>query len=188
MLDESGVPINGSCVPGFERVRDAFESNFAGGDEGGAAVAVLVEGDLVVNLWGGFADAAGFRPWRKDTLTSIYSGTKGLTSTCIHMLTDRGELDLVTHQRRRRPVAPIGSNELRQEPVNLPPRQIGLGQHGRDLLEVAIAGKGAFRRFKDVLVRAPAERERWFRFRDERVDGRIREWLADNDIEIVGSE
>ena len=64
MLDASGVPVNGSCAPGFERVRDAFTSNFTDGDDVGAAVAVWVEGDLVVNLWGGFADAAGLRPWR----------------------------------------------------------------------------------------------------------------------------
>jgi CubicO group peptidase (beta-lactamase class C family) len=94
LLDESEVPINGLCAPGFERVRDAFESNFTDGDDVGAAGAVWVEGDLVVNLWGGFADAAGQRPWREDTLASIYSGTKGLTSTCIHLLADRGELDL----------------------------------------------------------------------------------------------
>lgn len=94
MPDESEVPINGSCAPGFERVCDAFTSNFADRAEVGAAVAVWVEGDLVVNLWGGFADAAGRRPWREDTLASIYSGSKGLTSTCVHLLADRGELDL----------------------------------------------------------------------------------------------
>jgi CubicO group peptidase (beta-lactamase class C family) len=94
LLEESGVPINGSCAPGFERVRDAFESNFTHRDDIGAAVAVWVEGDLVVNLWGGYADAAGVRPWHEDTLASIYSGSKGLTSTCVHLLADRGELDL----------------------------------------------------------------------------------------------
>jgi CubicO group peptidase (beta-lactamase class C family) len=94
LLDASGVPVNGSCAAGFERVRDAFTSNFTDGDDVGAAVAVWVEGDLVVNLWGGFADAAGLRPWRRDTLTSVYSGSKGLTSTCVHLLADRGQVDL----------------------------------------------------------------------------------------------
>ena len=94
MHDACGVPIDGSCAPDFERVRDAFESNFTARDDVGAAVAVWVDGDLVVNLWGGFADAAGLRPWREDTLASIYSGSKGLTSTCVHLLADRGELDL----------------------------------------------------------------------------------------------
>ena len=50
MPDDSGVPINGSCARGFERVRDAFESNFTDRDDIGAAVAVWVEGDLIVNL------------------------------------------------------------------------------------------------------------------------------------------
>jgi len=62
--------------------------------EAGAAVAVWVDGDLVVNLWGGSADAAGTRPWRENTLTTVLSGTKGMTSTCVHQLADRGELDL----------------------------------------------------------------------------------------------
>src|SRR5207237_8476569 len=53
----------------------------------------------------------------------------------------------------------------------------------RELLEVAIAGKGAFSRFKDVLARVPDERERWFVFQQERVFGRIRDWLAANAIE-----
>ena len=55
----------------------------------------------------------------------------------------------------------------------------------RDLLDVAIAGKGAFRRFKDVLGGAPEERQRWFRFQEERVYSRIRAWLAANDIETA---
>ena len=50
MPDDSGVPINGSCARGFERVRDAFKSNFTDRDDIGAAVAVWVEGDLIVNL------------------------------------------------------------------------------------------------------------------------------------------
>jgi Uncharacterised protein family (UPF0158) len=53
----------------------------------------------------------------------------------------------------------------------------------RDLLSIALAGKGPFRRFKDVLVRSPEERQRWFRFQEARLDARIREWLAENDIE-----
>ena len=88
------VAVAGVCVPDFDRVRDAFEQNFSLRGDVGAAVAVWVDGDLVVNLWGGTADAAGLRPWQADTLASIYSGSKGLTSTCIHLLADRGEIDL----------------------------------------------------------------------------------------------
>ena len=87
-------PVSGTCVPRFESVRRAFEANFAGGIEVGAAVAVWVDGELVVNLWGGHSDSRRRRPWREDTLASIFSGSKGLTSTCLHLLADRGEIDL----------------------------------------------------------------------------------------------
>jgi hypothetical protein len=57
----------------------------------------------------------------------------------------------------------------------------------RDRLEIALRGRGVFRRFKDVLAGAPGERERWFRFRDERVREAMREWLEDHDIEPTTS-
>lgn len=88
------VDIHGSCASRFERVRDAFERNFAVRHEIGAAVAAWVDGELVVNLWAGTADAAGTRPWQVDTMATVLSGTKGLTSTCVHQLAERGELDL----------------------------------------------------------------------------------------------
>ncbi|KQH79325.1 esterase [Mycobacterium gordonae] len=94
MSDLKSAIIHGSCASDFVGVRDAFERNFTLRQEAGAAVAVWVDGNLVVNLWGGHADAAGRRPWREDTLTTVLSGTKGLTSTCVHQLADRGELDL----------------------------------------------------------------------------------------------
>ena len=108
--------VSGSCAPGFERVRDAFEGNFTDRDEVGAAVAVWVEGDLVVNLWGGYADAGGPRPWRENTLASIFSGSKGLTSTCVHLLADRGELDL------QAPVAGTGPSSARRASTTSPSR------------------------------------------------------------------
>jgi CubicO group peptidase (beta-lactamase class C family) len=90
----SEVTIGGSCAPEFSNVRSAFARNFTERDEVGAAVAVWVEGELVVNLWGGWSDAAHTTPWRENTLASVFSGTKGLTSTCVHLLADRGEIDL----------------------------------------------------------------------------------------------
>jgi hypothetical protein len=52
-----------------------------------------------------------------------------------------------------------------------------------ELLEVAINGKGAFRRFKDVLAGFPEEREEWFRFKDDRLMERALEWLEDIGVE-----
>jgi len=88
------VNIHGSCASRFEKVHGAFEQNFVQGKEVGAAVAAWVDGELVVNLWAGSADAAGTRPWQVDTVATVLSGTKGLTSTCVHQLVERGELDL----------------------------------------------------------------------------------------------
>jgi CubicO group peptidase (beta-lactamase class C family) len=92
--DRPRVTISGTCAPNFERVRDAFVANFQERNEVGAAVAVWVDGQLTVNLWGGTAKATTKNPWHEDTLASIFSGSKALTSTCIHLLADRGELDL----------------------------------------------------------------------------------------------
>jgi hypothetical protein len=58
-------------------------------------------------------------------------------------------------------------------------------EHLAELLEVAINGKGAFRRFKDVLARYSEERERWFRFKDERMEQRALEWLEDIGVSPV---
>ena len=58
-------------------------------------------------------------------------------------------------------------------------------EHLADLLEVAINGRGAFRRFKDVLLRYPEERERWFQFKDERMQERALEWLDDIGVKLA---
>jgi CubicO group peptidase (beta-lactamase class C family) len=72
-VNTSEVPIAGFCVPEFEAVREQFERNFADRGEMGAAVATWVDGELVVNLWGGWQDAACERPWQQDTLASVFS-------------------------------------------------------------------------------------------------------------------
>jgi len=58
-------------------------------------------------------------------------------------------------------------------------------EHLAELLKVAIDGKGAFRRFNDVLARHPEEREKWFRFKDERIEQRALEWLADIGVSLA---
>ena len=61
-------PIEGYCDPSLARVRTAFEDNFALRGEVGAAVCIYQDGCKIVDLWGGFADAASQKPWRSDTL------------------------------------------------------------------------------------------------------------------------
>lgn len=87
-------PIQGECAAGFEAVREAFEQNFALEDEMGAAVSVVVDGCTVVDLWGGWKDRHGTRPWERDTIVCMMSVAKAVSATCLHMLVDRGQVDL----------------------------------------------------------------------------------------------
>jgi CubicO group peptidase (beta-lactamase class C family) len=75
-------------------VREAFADNFATRGEVGAAVCVYVRGTPVVDLWGGYANAARTQPWDQDTIVSVASTTKGMVALCTHMLGERGLLDL----------------------------------------------------------------------------------------------
>jgi CubicO group peptidase (beta-lactamase class C family) len=86
--------VHGWCDPGFEALADAFAANFADHGEVGAAVCVYHHGRPVVDLWGGLADRDLARPWQQDTLQLVFSTTKGLAATCIHLLAERGHLDL----------------------------------------------------------------------------------------------
>jgi len=88
----SSVKIEGFVAAGFERVRAAFAENFSAGREVGASFALVRDGELVVELWGGFKDRARTKPWTRDTLINVYSTTKGLAATCIAHLVERGTL------------------------------------------------------------------------------------------------
>jgi CubicO group peptidase (beta-lactamase class C family) len=88
------VEIGGFVEPGLETVAEEFERNFAERGERGAAIAVVRDGELVVDLWGGVADSATGRRWRADTMQIVFSGTKGLTAVCMALLLERGLLEL----------------------------------------------------------------------------------------------
>ncbi len=90
----SRFPISGTVAPRFARVRAVFESNLEKRREVGAALHVTMDGESVVDLWGGAADAASTRPWQPDTLANVWSTTKGWLALAMHMLVDRGLLDL----------------------------------------------------------------------------------------------
>lgn len=85
--------VSGGCAPRFARVREEFERNFAERGEVGASVCVMVDGEPVVDLWGGVADRDG-RAWAEDTVSVVFSTTKGVTALCAHILASRGKLDL----------------------------------------------------------------------------------------------
>ena len=84
----------GTCRPGFERVAEVFEKNLKEKGEIGASVCLTVGGETVVDLWGGLADAKTSAPWTRDTVSIVFSCTKGATALCAHVLASRGALDL----------------------------------------------------------------------------------------------
>ncbi len=90
----STVELHGACEPRFGAVRDAFAANWTEHDEVGASLCVIVGGEVVVDLWGGFADEARARAWEPDTITNVYSSTKGIAAAAAAMLVDRGQLDV----------------------------------------------------------------------------------------------
>ena len=86
--------ISGLCKPGYEQLLEAFRHNFAEFDEVGASLCLNVQGETVVELWGGHTAEDRKTPWQEDTLSIVFSCTKAATALCAHLLIDRGELDL----------------------------------------------------------------------------------------------
>src|SRR6185369_5553406 len=87
------VPIHGFTHDAYSAVRDVFVGNFTSGGDVGASFCATVNGEVVVDLWGGYADAARTRPWVKDTIINVYSTTKTMTALTALLIADRGLLD-----------------------------------------------------------------------------------------------
>ena len=88
------VQIQGICDPRFVRVLEAFERNLETGEDIGSSAAVYIDGEPVVDIWGGYIDAARTRPWERDTIVNNFSTTKTMTALCALVILDRGELDV----------------------------------------------------------------------------------------------
>ncbi|MFF5159934.1 serine hydrolase domain-containing protein [Streptomyces sp. NPDC000348] len=93
------VTVEGTSTARFAPVRAALAAHIESGEELGASIAVDVDGVMEVDIWGGHADEARTVPWQHDTLVSLWSVTKTLSSLAALVLVDRGALDL------HRPVA-----------------------------------------------------------------------------------
>jgi CubicO group peptidase (beta-lactamase class C family) len=85
---------DGWCDSRFTGVQDVFAAAFAAGDELGAAVCVYVDGECVVDLWGGVADERTGRPWQRDTACVTFSCTKALTATAALLVAERRRIPL----------------------------------------------------------------------------------------------
>lgn len=86
--------VQGTVDPRFEAMREVLQRNLDSGADLGASVAVVLEGEPVVDLWGGWADPERTRPWERDTITNVWSSTKTMIALSALVLVDRGELDV----------------------------------------------------------------------------------------------
>jgi CubicO group peptidase (beta-lactamase class C family) len=85
--------VNGHCDSRFAKVADALADEIAKGEELGASIAVDIDGELVVDIWGGHADRAKTVPWERDTIVNFFSCTKTLTALAALIAIDRGAID-----------------------------------------------------------------------------------------------
>ena len=88
------IEIKGLCKPQFKAVKEAFTRNFEEDMEVGASFAVMINGEYVIDIWGGYKDKEKTQPWEKNTICNVYSTTKVPTVLCTMMCVDRGLLDL----------------------------------------------------------------------------------------------
>jgi CubicO group peptidase (beta-lactamase class C family) len=86
--------VHGSCDTRFNSIREALEANVESGEELGASIAVNLDGQTVVDLWGGWRDEARTQPWDQDTIVNVWSTTKTVTSLAVLMLASRGQVDV----------------------------------------------------------------------------------------------
>jgi CubicO group peptidase (beta-lactamase class C family) len=88
------VDVRGECDERLSNVRDEFVRNFAERGDLGAAFAVTIDGQPVIDLWGGYLDEARTRPWQRDSIVNVWSIGKAMTAVCTLQLVEQGRLDL----------------------------------------------------------------------------------------------
>lgn len=151
---QTTVNIEGKCDPQFRGVEDAFRQNFDAYHEVGAAVSIVVDGETVVDLWGGHMDAARTRLWERDTIVNVWSTTKGIVATCAHRLIDQGLLDLDA------PVAKYWPEFAQAGKKSIPVRYLLSHQAGLPAIREPLPLGSAFN--WHVMVEALAKEKPWW--------------------------
>src|SRR5262245_40588118 len=93
-MSEPAASVVGYCLPRFEPLRQLFSELIESGRDLGASLAVTVDDEFALDLWGGWADEARTRRWRRDTITNVFSTTKTMIALAALVLVERGQLDL----------------------------------------------------------------------------------------------
>ena len=86
--------VQGICPEKFAGVSDAFAANLSSGADVGASFTAMLDGEVLVDIWGGHVDEAKTTPWEQNTIINVWSTTKTMTFLCALMLADNGQLDL----------------------------------------------------------------------------------------------
>src|SRR5919112_43509 len=94
------VEVQGTIAVPYSRVWDVFAGVLDEQPGTGASFAVWHDGEWVVDIWGGWADATHTRPWTQDTLVMPYSVTKPFSALCVLTLVGRGLVDLDAPMQR----------------------------------------------------------------------------------------
>jgi len=92
-VSETTIELNGFCDEKFSQVRDVLAESIGKGEDLGASVAVFVNGEAVIDLWGGHIDGGMTQAWQENTIINVYSTTKTMSFLCALILADRGQLD-----------------------------------------------------------------------------------------------
>ncbi len=93
-MSDHPTPLGGTCSARFGPLRELFAAKLESGEDLGASLAVNIDGEVLVDLWGGWADEARTVPWAENTITNVFSTTKTMTALAALVLVDRGQLDL----------------------------------------------------------------------------------------------
>ncbi len=93
-MSDHPTALGGTCSARFDPLRELFAAKLESGEDLGASLVVNIDGEVVVDLWGGWADEARTVPWAENTITNVFSTTKTMTSLAALVLVDRSELDL----------------------------------------------------------------------------------------------
>jgi CubicO group peptidase (beta-lactamase class C family) len=155
MADKHQSLINGICEARFRKVREEFTENFETRHERGGAVAVWHNGQLVVDLWGGWSDLARTVCWSRDTILNVFSVSKAFCAIAIMRLVDLGLLDLDRHVSDYWPeFAQSGKGDVTV-------RQLMSHQAGLPAIRKSLPDGAALE--WDVITSALAEQEPWWK-------------------------
>src|SRR5258708_13075135 len=88
-MSDHPTALGGTCSARFDPLRELFAAKLESGEDLGASLAVNVDGAMVVDLWGGWADETHTVPWTENTISCVFSTTKVMTSLTALVLADR---------------------------------------------------------------------------------------------------